>query len=139
MKEQKQTMKSPKYVISLDKDKLSSYSINMCYLFIIDEVETVKYSDAYADRLNDLVEVWYKVIERKPENYQIARAKDSSIVIEIMSSLVGDLKVDENKYMSAKLIIEQLRRIGAVSPVNQLEEFLTELSNTWDNYSFETE
>lgn len=139
MKEQKQTMKSPKYVISLDKDKLSSYSINMCYLFIIDEVETVKYSDAYADRLNDLVEVWYKVIERKPENYQIARAKDSSIAIGIMTSLAGDLKVDENKYMSAKLIIEQLRRIGAVSPVNQLEEFLTELSNTWDNYSFETE
>lgn len=127
-------MKAPKYVTSLRHDKLSSYNIHICYQFVIDEIEDNKYSEAYANMITDLVNIWVKVIDKIPEDYS---KKDPTIAIGIMTSLTGDLKVDENRYMAAKLVIEQLRKLGAVASINQLKEVLTELANTWGTYTFE--
>lgn len=127
-------MKAPKYVTSLVHDKLSSYNIHICYQFVIDEIEDNKYSEAYANMITDLVNIWVKVIDKIPEDYS---KKDPTIAIGIMTSLTGDLKVDENRYMAAKLVIEQLRKLGAVASINQLKEVLTELANTWGTYTFE--
>ena len=127
-------MKAPKYVTSLVHDKLSSYNIHICYQFVIDEIEDGKYTEAYTKRITDLVDIWVKVIDKIPEDYS---KKDPTIAVGIMTSLTGDLKVDENRYMAAKLVIEQLRKLGAVASINQLKEVLTELANTWGTYTFE--
>lgn len=127
-------MKAPKYVTSLRHDKLSSYNIHICYQFVIDEIEDNKYSEAYANMITDLVNIWVKVIDKIPEDYS---KKDPTIAVGIMTSLTGDLKVDENRYMAARLVIEQLRKLGAVASINQLKEVLTELANTWGTYTFE--
>lgn len=127
-------MKAPKYVTSLRHDKLSSYNIHICYQFVIDEIEDNKYSEAYTNMITDLVNIWVKVIDKIPEDYS---KKDPTIAVGIMTSLTGDLKVDENRYMAAKLVIEQLRKLGAVASINQLKEVLTELANTWGTYTFE--
>lgn len=127
-------MKAPKYVTSLWNDKLSSYNIHICYQFVIDEIEDGKYTEAYTKRITDLVNIWVKVIDKIPEDYS---KKDPTIAVGIMTSLTGDLKVDENRYMAGKLVIEQLRKLGAAAPVNQLKEVLTELANTWGTYTFE--
>lgn len=127
-------MKVPKYVTSLVHDKLSSYNIHICYQFVIDEIEDNKYSEAYANMITDLVNIWVKVIDKMPEDYS---KKDPTIAIGIMTSLTGDLKVDENRYMAAKLVIEQLRKLGAVASIKQLKEVLTELANAWGTYTFE--
>ena len=130
-------MKAPKYVTSLRHDKLSSYNIHICYQFVIDEIEDNKYSEAYANMITDLVNIWVKAIDKMPEDFKITSEKDPSIAIGIMTSLTGDLKVDENRYMAGKLVIEQLRKLGAGASINQLKEVLTELANTWDTYTFE--
>lgn len=127
-------MKAPKYVTSLWNDKLSSYNIGICYQFVIDEIEDGKYTEAYTNRITDLVNIWVKVIDKMPEDYS---KKDPTIAIGIMTSLTGDLKVDENRYMAGKLVIEQLRKLGAAASINQLKEVLTELANTWGTYTFE--
>lgn len=126
-------MKAPKYVTSLGNDKLSSYKISICYQFVIDEIEDEKYTEAYTKMITDLVEVWVKAIDKIPEDYS---KKDPTIAIGIMTSLTGDLKVDENRYMAGKLVIEQLRKLGAAASISQLKEVLTELANTWAAYSF---
>lgn len=126
-------MKAPKYVTSLGNDKLSSYKINICYQFVIDEIEDGKYTEAYTKMITDLVEIWVKAIDKIPEDHS---KKDPTIAIGIMTSLTGDLKVDENRYMAGKLVIEQLRKLGAAASINQLKEVLTELANTWAAYSF---
>ena len=126
-------MKAPKYVTSLGNDKLSSYKISICYQFVIDEIEDEKYTEAYTKMITDLVEVWVKAIDKIPEDYS---KKDPTIAIGIMTSLTGDLKVDENRYMAGKLVIEQLRKLGAAASISQLKEVLTELANTWTAYSF---
>lgn len=38
--------------------------------------------------------------------------------------------------MAGKLVIEQLRKVGAAASINQLKEVLTELAKTWAAYSF---
>lgn len=127
-------MKAPKYVTSLVHDKLSSYNIHICYQFVIDEIEDRKYTEAYTKRITDLVNIWVKAIDKIPEDYS---KKDPTIAVGIMTSLTGDLKVDENRYMAAKLVIEQLRKLGAVASIKQLKEVLTELTKTWGTYTFE--
>lgn len=129
-------MKAPKYVTSLAHDKLSSYNIHLCYQFVIDEIENSKYSEAYTNMITDLVNIWVKVPDKMPEDFKAASEKDPTIALGIMTSLTGDLKVDENRYMAGKLVIEQLRKLGAVSPVKQLKAVLTELAKTWGTYTF---
>lgn len=130
-------MKAPKYVTSLVHDKLSSYNIHICYQFVIDEIEDRKYTEAYTKRITDLVNIWVKAIDIMPEDFKVTSEKDPTIAIGIMTSLTGDLKVDENRYMAGKLVIEQLRKLGAGASINQLKEVLTELANTWGTYTFE--
>ena len=130
-------MKAPKYVTSLVHDKLSSYNIHICYQFVIDEIEDRKYTEVYTKRITDLVNIWVKAIDTMPEDFKVTSEKDPTIAIGIMTSLTGDLKVDENRYMAGKLVIEQLRKLGAAASINQLKEVLTELANTWGAYTFE--
>lgn len=130
-------MKAPKYVTSLVHDKLSSYNIHICYQFVIDEIEDGKYTEAYTKRITDLVNIWVKVIDKMPEDFKVTSEKDPTIAIGIMTSLTGDLKVDENRYMAAKLVIEQLCKLGTAASISQLKEVLTELANTWGTYTFE--
>lgn len=129
-------MKAPKYVTSLRHDKLTSYNIHICYQFVIAEIEDGKYSSGYADMLTDLVKIWEKVINDMPDDYKIASEKEPTIAIGIMTSLTGDLEVDENRYMAGKIVTEQLRKLGTVASINQLKAVLTELANTWATYSF---
>ena len=130
-------MKAPKYVTSLVHDKLSSYNIHICYQFVIDEIEDRKYTEVYTKRITDLVNIWVKAIDTMPEDFKVTSEKDPTIAIGIMTSLTGDLKVDENRYMAGKLVIEQLRKLGAAASINQLKEVLTELAKTWGTYTFE--
>lgn len=130
-------MKAPKYVTSLVHDKLSSYNIHICYQFVIDEIEDRKYTEAYANMITDLVNIWVKAIDTMPKDFKATSEKDPTIAVGIMTSLTGDLKVDENRYMAGKLVIEQLRKLGAGASINQLKEVLTELANTWGTYTFE--
>lgn len=129
-------MKAPKYVTSLRHDKLTSYNIHICYQFVIDEIEDNKYSESYTHMLTDLVKIWEKVINDMPDDYKIASGKEPTIAIGVMTSLTGDLKVDENRYMAGKIVTEQLRKLGAVASINQLKAVLTELAKTWATYSF---
>lgn len=134
-------MKIPEYIITINKYKVVSISVQQCYQYLLNKlaehldllVAIKQETDTVDDALDSLVSELLDLISKyQPNNHML------KIILALRGATVDN--DDEDRALINEAVIAYLRKLPTTVPEIEIAQALTELNNVWDSkyYSFET-
>lgn len=134
-------MKIPEYIITINKYKVVSISVQQCYQYLLNKlaehldlsVATKQETDTVDDALDSLVSELLDLNSKyQPNNHML------KIILALRGATVDN--DDEDRALINEAVIAYLRKLPTTVPEIEIAQALTELNNVWDSkyYSFET-
>lgn len=133
-------MKIPEYIITINKYKVDSISVQQCYQYLLNKlaerldllVAIKQETDTVDDALDSLVSKLLDLNSKyQPNNHML------KIILALRGATVDN--DDEDRALINEAVIAYLRKLPTTVPEIEIAQALTELNNVWDSkyYSFE--